>query len=225
VSHPEARGLCEEQGKRLCSELEWERACKGPNNWRYEYGEAYRPERCDTGTAPTMRPSGFKLGCASEFGVHDMHGGVWEWTASAWGRGVEHELITLRGGNASAGELVGRCANAMGRPPSSKTPGIGFRCCAGPKNDAEVVLQVVRGKKLEFREGVDKQQARALAAQLSDEAKRELGDVSRYVFERSWIWRPIGNAELRVIGGCSGLGTEPSCGIVVARIQLVGPFW
>ena len=30
LSEPEAEGLCAELGKRLCTELEWERACKGP---------------------------------------------------------------------------------------------------------------------------------------------------------------------------------------------------
>jgi hypothetical protein len=223
VTQSEARALCEEQGKRLCTELEWERACKGPRNSRFEYGDRYRQERCGTGAQPTMRPSGFKVGCASEFGARDMHGGIWEWTASPWGRGAEGELYSLRGGNAPSGELVGRCANAIGRPPSTKNGTIGFRCCAGPKNDAEVVLHVDRGKKLEFREGVDKKLAKALALQLPAEAKQELGNVERFVFERSWIWRPIGNEELRIIGGCSGLGTEPSCGIVIARIHLDRP--
>ena len=32
VSREEAARLCEGKGKRLCSELEWERACKGPDN-------------------------------------------------------------------------------------------------------------------------------------------------------------------------------------------------
>src|ERR1700734_3782011 len=38
VSRDEAARLCESKDKRLCSELEWERACKGPDNARYEYG-------------------------------------------------------------------------------------------------------------------------------------------------------------------------------------------
>lgn len=223
VSQPEAQGLCEEGGKRLCTELEWERACKGPRNTRYEYGDAYRPDRCGTGAPPSMRPSGYKVGCKSEFGVHDLHGGVWEWTSSPWGRGVSRELVGLRGGNAPAGELVGRCANAIGRPPGSKSGTIGFRCCSGSKNDAEVTLHVVRGKKLEFREGVDKTLARAIAAQLPEQAKQEIGDVERLVFERSWIWRPLGNEELRIVGGCAGLGTEPSCGLAIVRMHLDKP--
>jgi formylglycine-generating enzyme required for sulfatase activity len=223
VTQAEARGLCEEHGKRLCSELEWERACKGPKNTRYEYGDAYRPDRCGTGSPPSMRPSGFKVGCRSEFGVHDLHGGVWEWTDSPWGRTVDRDLAALRGGNAAAGELVGRCANAMGRPPTTKSGSIGFRCCSGPRNDPEVVLHVERGKKLEFRDTVDKKLAKLIAAQLPEEAKKEIGTLDKIVFERSWIWRPIGNEELYVIGGCAGLGIEPSCGIAISRIHLDRP--
>lgn len=62
------------------------------------------------------------MGCKSEFGPRrDMHGGVWEWTDSPWGRGSERPLISVRGGNAPQGELVGRCARerhrALGRVP------------------------------------------------------------------------------------------------------------
>src|SRR6266542_838792 len=42
MTRDEASGLCAAQGKRLCTELEWERACKGPANTTYEYGESYR---------------------------------------------------------------------------------------------------------------------------------------------------------------------------------------
>ena len=131
VTQTEANGLCMEQGKRLCTELEWERACKGPDNTGYEYGERYRPEACGTGSTPALRPSGLRVGCRSEFGVRDLHGGVWEWTSSSWGRSSPRQLVTVRGGNAPAGELVGRCANAMGRPAETKAGSVGFRCCAG----------------------------------------------------------------------------------------------
>ena len=38
VTRDEAKRLCDSKQKRLCAELEWERACKGPDNLRYEYG-------------------------------------------------------------------------------------------------------------------------------------------------------------------------------------------
>jgi sulfatase modifying factor 1 len=38
VTRQVAQELCESAGKRLCTELELERACKGPDNWAYPYG-------------------------------------------------------------------------------------------------------------------------------------------------------------------------------------------
>jgi hypothetical protein len=219
VSQADAAASCEELGKRLCSELEWERACKGPDNLVYEYGNVYRADRCGTGTDASLRPNGFLVGCRSEFGVRDLHGGVWEWTASAWGRGSERPLVTVRGGNAPHGELVGRCANGMGRPADGKSGNVGFRCCAGPKNDAEVVLEVTRGNKLDVRD-VDKELASEVLALLPEQARQDIGKLESFRFERQWTWRPIGNEELAVLGGCSGLAVKPACGIAIARRTL-----
>jgi len=223
VSQTEAQGLCMEQGKRLCTELEWERACKGPNNTVYEYGDQYRPDACGTGTAPALRPSGLRIGCSSEFGVRDLHGGVWEWTSSGWGRGSTRALSTVRGGNAPAGELVGRCANAMGRPADSKTGVVGFRCCAGGANSAEVVFDVVRGRQtLQPGTSVDKKLAKRLIEHLPEEARKDTGGRDLTI-DRRWTWRPIGNEELVVMGGCAGLGQRPACGMIVARVVLDRP--
>ena len=222
ATQAKATHLCEEHAKRLCTELEWERACKGPENFVYEYGNTYRSERCGTGANLVLRPNGLNVSCRSEFGVRDMHGGVWEWTESKWGRGVEQELGTLRGGNAPQGELVGRCANGMGRRPDTAAPNIGFRCCAGPVNSAEVALTVIRKpQKLELS-SVNKELATAIVPYLPAAAKKEIG-TQRFRFERAWVWRPIGNEELSVLGGCSGLGVRPACGIAVVRVTLTKP--
>ena len=223
VNRAEAAALCEERDKRLCTELEWERACKGPNNHTYEYGGSYRAERCNTGSTSAMRPTGFMMGCKSEFGPRDMHGGVWEWTASPWGRGSERPLISVRGGNAPQGELVGRCANAIGRSAESRAANVGFRCCAGPRNEAEVVLSVSRGDNLDAKLVPDKELAAAALARLPDEAKKDIAEQKGFRFERHWVWRPIGNEELHVLSGCSGLAVKPACGIVVLRSTITTP--
>jgi len=223
VTQPAAQSLCEERGKRLCTELEWERACKGPNNRVYEYGDVHRAERCGTGAASSMRPNGLLVGCRSEFGVRDMHGGIWEWTDSPWGRGSSGSLVTIRGGNAPQGELAGRCANAASRPPDRKSGNVGFRCCGGPRNNAEVVLDVVRGDKLDVKEGLNKELAAEVMALLPEDAKRDIADRGKFRFEREWVWRPVGNEELHVLGGCSGLAVKPACGVAVVRVTLVKP--
>src|SRR6187549_2504158 len=56
-TRPQAEAACAEHGKRLCTELEWERACKGPENTTYEYGDRYRSDVCLTGRSPRMMPS------------------------------------------------------------------------------------------------------------------------------------------------------------------------
>ena len=41
-----AKKTCESLGKRLCTEQEWEKACKGPTNDRYPYGEIFDEQAC-----------------------------------------------------------------------------------------------------------------------------------------------------------------------------------
>lgn len=218
VNQEEAAALCEDIGKRLCTELEWERACKGPDNTTYEYGNSYRASECGTGEAARLSPSGLKVGCKSGFGVRDMHGGPWEWTASHWGRGTSGGLASVRGGNSEAGEVTGRCANGMGRSPDTRSPHIGFRCCAGDANLAKVDLKVERKRPLE-RIRVDESVAKSLLASIPDEASRELPAGISFEVDRMWRWRPVGNEELLLASACAKAGKRSSCGLLVTREQ------
>jgi len=218
VSRDEAKKMCEEKGKRLCSELEWERACKGPDNTTYEYGDAYRASACLTGQSAELssrKPCGERPGCRSGFGVLEMHGGAWEWTDSNWGRGThDPNLGVLRGGNAEAGEIVGRCANAIGRPVGKKQPTFGFRCCSGERNTAEVVLDPKSsGRTLTLLTKPDERAAPLVP--LLDKA--QWGDLSHLDVDRAWLWQPVPNEDLLVFGGCTPEGFARKCGFVVAR--------
>src|SRR5690606_10013875 len=177
VNQAEAQSHCAEQGKRLCSELEWERACKGPKNQVYEYGATYKPEHCNTGAPPRMLPSGMLYACRSDYGVRDLHGGVWEWTSSRYGRGTAADgpaLGSLRGGNSTAGELVGRCANVASSPTERRAGTVGFRCCAGEPNPAEVVLRVKRGPALSAHDKLDQALGSKLIGILPESAEKDL---------------------------------------------------
>ena len=219
VTQAEAQTLCEQRDKRLCSEFEWERACKGPDNRTYEYGDQYRADVCGTGSPPTLSPSGLRVGCKSDYGVYDLHGGVWEWTSSPWGRGSNRDLWTIRGGDGVQGRLLGRCANARPRPSDHKSGTIGFRCCAGPRNEAEVVLDVVGKKGLEAKDRPDREFMQRLVEVMPPEAERDLGK-QKFVPDRLWFWRPIGNEELVVVGGCARAPKLQSCGVIVGRQSL-----
>lgn len=219
MTQAEARALCSEQGKRLCTELEWERACKGPDNLIYDYGDEYDGSICATGQSDALSPNGVNTRCVSGFDVHDLHGSAWNWTSSGWGRGSDDNRVVVRGGNGHEGELVGRCANARGYPPERRDPRIGVRCCAGEVNPATVSLDVNRGSALAYKP-FDPAVARALEAFVPEHVRKLVDgrpDADQFRVERLWIWRPIGNEELIVGGGCAHPPDNDACGVVVAR--------
>jgi hypothetical protein len=95
-----ARKVCELQGKRLCSDIEWNIACRGDpeggDDWKYAYGNKVDIDVCHTNlrhrtqcvvqdakstwkTCTTdTEPSGSFPKCRSRFGVFDQHGNVAE---------------------------------------------------------------------------------------------------------------------------------------------------
>lgn len=226
ISQAQARTICVEQSKRLCSELEWERACKGPDNHVYDYGDRYDAAICGSGLTDALAPNGVNTRCKSDFDVRDMHGSAWNWTSSAWGRGSDDNRVVVRGGNGKDGELIGRCANARSHQPSQRDPRVGVRCCAGEINPASVALEVERGSELQYRP-YDPAVADQLESFVPDTvtklvAGRPPADAFR--IERLWMWRPIGNEELIVGGGCAHPPTHDACGIVVARPRAGGKF-
>jgi formylglycine-generating enzyme required for sulfatase activity len=218
VTRDDAAALCATKQKRLCTELEWERACKGPSNATYEYGDAYRKEPCGTGIPleqASHRPSGEHAQCKSEFGALEMHGGPWEWTASSWGRGAKDRDAAqgvLRGGNSVAGELVGRCANAIARDPSKKAPTMGFRCCAGTKNTEEVQLERVGTPELKM---TSSSAAEPFLPALATVVGAPSVDPKTM---HAWSWIPLSNEELVIALGCSeGTAYARKCGLVIGR--------
>lgn len=71
LSQAEAQKKCTERGARLCTELEWERACRGPNGDAFAVGPAWDP---------TCEKTPEK--CTSGFGARAMGTTIEEWTAS-----------------------------------------------------------------------------------------------------------------------------------------------
>jgi hypothetical protein len=222
VTQSDAASLCAERGKRLCGELEWERACKGPENRTYEYGDRYRADVCGTGSPPSLKPSGIRVGCRSDFGIWDLHGGAWEWTQSPFRRGTTG-LVTVRGGNAQAGELVGRCANAIARSPDTKAPSIGFRCCMGSGNVPDVELAIRHPRKLEARDRLDAGLVPELLHVLPEGARASLTRRGAIAPDRMWTWWPAGNDELTILSLCAGMGRRALCGVLIARVVLGKP--
>jgi sulfatase modifying factor 1 len=102
VSADEAASACREAGKRLCSDAEWQAACRGAAGSRYPYGERWRRGACnDRGVSP--------------LGVLEALGPGGEGVAEAWGhqRMTDPRLYLVPGGVARTGRFE-RCQTEEG---------------------------------------------------------------------------------------------------------------
>lgn len=132
VAWTTAKSTCEKSGKRLCSEQEWERACKGPGSGRFPYGNGYNVDTCNTVDAegkarPLARAADFKK-CRSDFKVYMQSGNAEEWVADAAGG-----QRIAKGGASDRPDFASRCSARRALPTRTASPMLGFRCCADVK--------------------------------------------------------------------------------------------
>ncbi len=215
VTRAEAESLCQQAGKRLCTELEWERACKGEDNKTFEYAGTYDKAACAAGEGLT----GKRDKCKSAFGVYDLHGLALEWTASSWGRGQGSGLATTRGHHGSGNVVRERCASGQGRDPEKSFQDVGFRCCGGPQNPAVVDLTLLRQPVLTEDARVDATLARDLLNAMPKD-HQELADAT-VRFDRVWRWHPRDNEEL-IVARWVGNPTRGSSFAEIAVFKVCG---
>jgi hypothetical protein len=148
----QAAAACARAGKRLCTDAEWLRACRGPAGWVYPYGDTREPRRCNDSRSVhpayeyfgTTDPSVFSrlghpclnqldgglartgayAGCITAEGLSDMMGNLHEWTSDPAG--------TFRGGFYVDTRLNGEgCLYVTTAHDRSHWDySTGFRCCA-----------------------------------------------------------------------------------------------
>ena len=140
-----AAWLSRKTGKayRLLSEAEWEYAARAGTTTRYAFGDAISKSQAQysevggVSAGKTVEVGSYP---ANRFGLHDMHGNVWEWVEDAWHSnyqgapgdgsvwpGGDTSLRVLRGG--SWFDLPGNLRSAVHyrTPPADSGSYYGFR--------------------------------------------------------------------------------------------------
>ncbi len=215
ATRDEAERACAERGRRLCSEVEWERACRGPGETTFPGGEAWDVATCGRG----------ELGaCATAAGAFSMGTRVAEWT-----RDDLDARAVIRGAGRDAPAAQHRCAARRTADPRAAGLELAFRCCGGaapnvtyprevsrrPFRDepmtaaqlAEIVRQVPELERLNLRDGLSMFLPAAIT-EVMNHGATSVANHPEYTFTVNAVrWSPAFGEEVLVVAAKSRPGS------------------
>lgn len=135
---------------RLPSEAEWEYACRAGTTTPFYFGQTISTDQANydgqfaygNGKNGEYRKKTKPVGSfpANAWGLHDMHGNVWQWCQDSWEEYPEKGMVdprgsekgqfrVLRGGSWFDGPVYCRSAARVRNPPGSRQRIFGCRLC------------------------------------------------------------------------------------------------
>jgi len=188
------RWLSSEAGEsyRLLSEAEWEYAARANTTTAYHFGENIASSQANNNGGRTVAVGSYP---ANQFGLHDVHGNVWEWTQDCWNAGYwgapndgsawesgECGRRVLRGGSWYDFPRSLRSVSRTRVPSESRLNILGFRVARALTDDEQVARPATmqNDRAAEAQRRREAQQAAAAVEELKRQqaqAKKELAEL------------------------------------------------